>query len=267
MKLKYLLFLLVLCCVGCNQENDASDIVFKINPDLQQSASSGSYLLFNIQAWTIHESLQNFEVSSFDKENGLLKLSSITLDTKQYSDIYTYRVPEIKNDTLDISLYFSFSDSRNNSTQREVKVLAYPSSQGLSEHSNITLFSPFSGKRDAFSLSFCQTLISSEASDSTLMDVYMYADNSDTFSVQWRSYTGTMFVRAGELDYSAITTSQLNIVYDASVKSESVKNIAYNDIIVVGDSLSARGVFKIMQVYDIEGVQDDRVIFGYKSIR
>ncbi len=252
--------------LSCFSERDASDIILFVTPASDTTARSGDRILYEIETWTIHESLASVEIWSFDTENASTLLFSKDDLTDRYEGRFVYEVPEISRDEAKILLEFIVNDSEGHSRTRKIQVTIENDEELLKEMTSITMFSAFSGKADAFSMKDFKTVSSSVAEESAL-DIYMYAEpeaDAEKFRPEWRSRTGLMFARANNMDYSAVTKSALNVIYNNSIKSENVPAITNDDIIIIGRENTALGVFKIILVQDSPGSSEDRMLFSFK---
>ncbi len=264
---KILIFTFALfCLVSCMNEDDASDIILFVTPSSDVTATSGDKLMFKIETWTVNGNLKSVEIRSFDSLNGSESLFSVTGLPDRYSETYIYDVPEIDVDETTVTLSFVVTDSEGNVAEKKVKVLISNDTALLKEYSSMTLYSAFSGKEDAFSLTDFKTMKSATADEKT-MDIFMYAESesdNDAFNPEWRSKTGMKFVKANDMDYSKITRLALNVFYNNSNKGDNVSGISNDDIIIVGRENTAIGVFKIILVQDAAGASDDRLVFSFK---
>ncbi len=267
MKKILILAFALLCAAACMSEDDASDIILFVKPSSEITATSGDKIRFEIETWTIHKSLASVEISSFDPINGSVSLFSTTELSDRYTEPYLYEVPKIDGDRMTIILSFTVRDSEGNKVSKEVSILIRNDETPLKEYTSITMYSAYSGKEDAFSLTEIKTLASSAAEDKEL-DIFMYADpeaeDKDTFKPEWRSTSGIQFARAKGMDYSSITKAALNVIYNNSVKGENVSMISNDDIIIAGRENTALGVFKILYKLDEAGNADDRLVFSFK---
>jgi hypothetical protein len=143
----------------------------------------------------------------------------------------------------------------------------------LPETSSIVLYSPQSGKNDAFSFRTMQPLLSTSAA-SEEMDLFL-TRSGDDMPLDFGTKTDIVFSRANNFDYSSATWSGLQAVFKNSIRSNHVNSIALDDIILIGreertDStyrLETVGVLKIMALYDEPGMASDRIVFNLKTLK
>ncbi len=256
------LFMAVLSLAGCS-EKDASDIVLFVTPS-SYSVSGGDRMYFDVTSMTIHDYVALFEVSSFDAENGRQDLDVIEPKTKRFSYRYEYVVPAMEVQGAVVEMMFCVTDNLGNRSETTVRLNVGKGTM-LNEMSGITLWSPASGKDDAFSLSLLQTVNSASASEKDVDIFVMPEPDSENLGLSWGTRTGVKFVRANSFDYASATSSSLSSAYSASVTSDTVEDIRLNDVILVGRDSKAVGVFKVIQIFDEEGTLNDRYILNFKS--
>ena len=256
--------LLSLLAVSCYNEDDASDIVIFVTPSTT-TAKGGEKIYFDIEAKTIHEQLVSFKVETFDNINGESLLYSQQLSQNRFNYRYVYDVPNITTPSLDIEMVFSAEDNLGNVQRIKLDLHVESSDERLAELTSISLYSPFSGKEDAFSFKLKQRIKSSESSDADL-DIVIIGDstNYDKLSRKWGSRTDKRFCRANNFNYAAASKQSLEAVYNNSVTSATIDNIDIDDIILVGSQSGVIAVIKITNIYDEEGAEYDRYNINIK---
>ena len=106
-------------------------------------------------------------------------------------------------------------------------------------------------------------------SDSADIDVFVAYDSSDDSEVllrRWNTNTKRYFVRANGYNYAKATYQTVRSVYKASVPYHVVDNIQNGDIIIVGDEIEPIAVFKVVAVFDEQGVANDRFVVSMKLV-
>ena len=86
--------------------------------------------------------------------------------------------------------------------------------------------------------------------------------------------TNVVFCRSNSFDYAAATWSNVQAVFKSSLRTDQIKDIQIDDVIIVGkevqteDSLTLTplGAMKIMGIYDEDGLANDRIVFNLKTL-
>ena len=256
--------LLSLLAIGCYNEDDASDIIIFVSPSVN-TAKGGEKIYFDIEAKTIHQQLINFKIEAFDNINGESLLYNKQLSQNKFNYRYIYDVPNITTPSLDIELVFSAEDNVGNVQRIILNLHVESSDERLDELTSITLYSPHSGKDDAFSFRLRQRVKSSE-SDIADLDIVVIADSThnERLSRNWGSMTDIRFCRSNNFNYAVASQQSLEAVYKNSITSATINNLEIDDIILVGNQSDAFGVIKIINIYDEEGVDYDRYDINIK---
>ncbi len=95
-------------------------------------------------------------------------------------------------------------------------------------------------------------------------DVYLQTD-PDFGNITLRSNTQTKFIRANNFNYSNASASSINAVYAGSIPADFVPELNINDIIIVGHSSAADGVFQVADIRR-ENIYGGYVRLNYKGI-
>lgn len=262
-----ILGLALLALTGCNSEDDASDIALFITPSTL-TAECGEKIYFDIEIRTIHEYIADFSIETFDALHGNNRVYSDQPGTPSYSHRFVYTVPNFDSEGRTIRISFEARDNLSNSRSRTLEIEIRNGTSLLPEYSGITLYSPHSGKPDGFSLTTMQPILSA-TSDPEQLDLYIEADPSvstEELPTIWRTQTDVRFSRANNFDYAAATQMTLTAVYLSSVRENYVRDLAIDDIILVGRLDQAWGVIKIVGIFDEPGSQNDRYLINIKRI-
>lgn len=254
-------------------ENDATVVSIYATPS-SYIVNSGDKIYIDAQITTLNSSLTNVSVTSFDPEHGKEDIFCINPGTKEYRDRIIWEVPSMTKDTTLIEILISATDNENVTNDFQLKLTAIGGNTALlPERSAITIYSPLSGKPDAFSFSTFQPLFSSsEAEDCDLVFISS-GDESDNMPLTWGSKTDIVFCKANSFDYSSATWANLQAVFSSSLHTDTVSDLQVDDVIIVGREthsednikISTIGVIKIMAIYDDSGTQSDRIAFNLKT--
>ncbi len=91
-----------------------------------------------------------------------------------------------------------------------------------------------------------QTFNVQTSPDSLFADLLIEADEDFT-NISWKSKTRAKFVRNNTFNYTMATAPRINSVYSSSVRSDVVRDVRINDIILVGHN-EAEGVFFVENI-------------------
>lgn len=259
--MKRLLPVLLLCLfqVSCMNEDDASDVVVLVSAS-SNTVTSGSKMYFTVKAWTLHDHLTELNISSFDEKNGEQQLMHQELNEKEYSFEYHYTAPV--EDNLKIEMRFSATDDCGNIGLMKYFLLV-EGGIPLQELKSFMMYSPFSGKEDAFSVAR-RTVVKSGSDDA---DFYVYGDNAqpESLAKEWRVNGDTRLCKANDFKYDSADKTMLTSAYSSLKKETAVTGLNAGDIILVGNGESdALCVVKIVSVSDKAGSEEDSYEFNIK---
>lgn len=252
---------------ACERESEADNVVIFIKPSAT-TVNGGEKIYFDITSKTINQQLSRLTIASFDCINGEVLLYDEELTEKSISLRYVYEAPIVESPTLDVELTFTAWDNLGNTQWIRYTVEVVSAAEGLDELTGIALYSPNSHKEDGFSFRLMQRVKSSEAED-TDVDIYVEADASDESRLgrSWGSKTGVRFCKANTFNYAAASQLSIESVYNNSITSAKISDLAIEDIILVGDDHGAIAAIRIVNIYDDEGSAFDRYDISMKSMR
>ena len=274
--MKRLLTLLSLAALmtGCMQnEDDATTVIVTATPS-SYIVKSGDKVYIDIYASTLNEALKEVSVTTFDSEYGMADIETILPSAKTYKGRVVWEIPSMTNDTTLVEVNVTATDTKEVSNSHTIILKAAGGSSSLlPERSGITIWSPASGKQDAFSFTTLQTLYSSETEECDL--IFLPTEDIDALPKSWGTKTDIVFCKANNFDYSSATWSNIQEVFKSSLRTKTVENISIDDIIFIGREkrieegsyiLTTLGVIKIMAMYDEDGAASDRIIFNLKTL-
>lgn len=262
---KAVLSAVLLSVCGCVTEEGASDVILLVTPS-GYHVKSGEMVYYDIESWTVHESLVQLEISSFDAVNGECDIKTVPIGTEKYVDSFVYTAPEITTDSLVMEMRFAVTDNAGSRQRLVFPLKVIDSAVTLQELRSITMYSPASGKEDGFSLA-TRSPVNVASSPEEDVDFYIYGTEDgepDALSSEWRSRTGLYICKVTGVDYPSLTYRRLSQVYESSTKNTSVKEVTVDDIILVGTGTEALAAIKIVARFDEEGTSDDRYLFNMK---
>lgn len=252
---------------ACERDSEADNVVIFVKPSAT-TVNSGEKIYFDITSKTINQRLSRLTIASFDSINGEELLYDEELTEQSISFRYVYEAPIVESPTLDVELTFTAWDNLGNTQWIRYKVEVVSASEGLNELTGIALYSPYSHKEDGFSFRLMQRVKSSEAEDADV-DIYVEADatNENRLGRSWGSKTGVRFCKANTFNYAAASQLSIESVYNNSITSAKISDLAIEDIILVGDDHGAIAAIRIVNIYDDEGSAFDRYDISMKSLR
>ena len=251
---------------GCRSEEDASQVLLFVSVS-ERSVNSGENIYFDIEAWTIHETIEQIEITTFDSTNGFQELYTETPGTPTYKKQYIYLAPDITSDSLNVEIRIRATDNLGYTQESHKKITVWSNTALLEEISGITLYSPHSGKPDGFSLTTVQPLLCGTSAPEEI-DFYLYAasdESPETLSREWRTQNELLFSKANSFDYASANRSGLRATYQNAVKYNYVKDLETDDLILVGRE-EVWGVIRIVSIFDEAGSVNDRYILNLKKL-
>ncbi len=258
---------LLALCGGCTSEDDASKVLLFVT----QSATDltgGEKLYFDIEARTINGYVDRLDIVSFDAVTGERELVSERPGTSAYTMRYVYTAPIVAVDSLPVEVIFTAADDCGYVQRQSRRIRVLNSAEPLVERSGYTLYSPHSGRFDAFSFDDLRPLKRSEA-DPSAVDLYVCPSpegGEEVLSRMWRSETGVRFAKVNAFDYAGATRSAVASLYENSRCDEFVDALAIDDVILLGRGDHAWGVLKIVAIFDEPGSTADRYLFNLKTV-
>lgn len=269
-KLNYILGVLFsfILLVGCVEQPELSNVVVLGTPKNDSVLCSGDKMRYHLQLLTINEYVDGLTISSFDIERGTV----ICLDTlfevkyKELEYDFIYTAPQISREELEVELSFIAKDNLGNTSKILRKVTVANSQRMIEERNGIVLYA-----HNAYlpnSLSFAdvsQPFVSSYVADSVKADIWLNPHDSLP-SIIWESETGTKFVRHNDFNYATATVENLQVTYSSSKRYDAIKDIAINDVIIVGHENKAEGVFYVNNIVYDDRLQSECLQLSFKGI-
>lgn len=217
------------------------------------------------------QNLKSFHIESFDSERGnvFVKDSTLVNPLSRLDCSIAYRLPFFNTDSLALRFTVNVLDVNGNSQNASTSIQVASSDRLLSELSGITLYAS-EGENRPNGYSFSRNLpIRVSLSDSADIDFQTVLDEASngTLSRKWTTNTNLYFVKSNSFNYAK--ASYLNVVsaYKASVGYHVVDNIQNDDIIIIGNDSAPLAIVKVVNVFDEEGVVNDRFLINMKLVK
>ena len=263
-----------LCCLlmaitlatSCMNEDDATPVVIYVTPNSYE-ATSNDKIYFDIVSNTINETITLFEIATFDKDSGLKTVYSSRPSSKQFTYRFEYTLANYPED-ITIEFVFSAVDNINNRQEIRVPILVRGNATSVDELTGVAIYSPSSGKNDGFSFKHKQSVNSNTATDEEL-DIYVKPqadENSELLSRCWASKTGLRFCKFNNFDYASASLQSVAAVFSTSTTEPEIDNLEIGDIVFVGQEKVAIAVIRVVNIYDGNGVSDDRYEISIKIV-
>ena len=265
-KILFCLLLVATLATSCMNEDDATPVVIYVTPNAYE-ASANSKIYFDITSKTINETITLFEVSTFDKDNGSKIVYSTKPSSKQFVYRFEYTVPNYAEDQT-VEFTFSATDNINNRQDIRIPILVHGNATSINELTGIAIYSPRSGKSDAFSFKLQQSVNTKTAADEEV-DIYVKPledEGSDLLSGSWASKTGVRFSKVNGFNYAAATLQSVAAIFPTLTTEPEIGSLAIGDIIFVGRDNEAIAVIRVANIYDSEGVSEDRYDVNMKIV-
>ena len=250
---------------SCMNEDDATPVVIYVTPSVNEVSANDKFY-FEIYSKSVNSQLILFEVSTFDKTNGSEVIHSIEPMSQVFSDRLICTARNFAEDQ-EVEYTFSATDGLGYKQTVRINILVRSNSTAIEELTGITLYSPLSGKNDAFSFDLKQSVNSKTALPNQI-DLYVaeLEEGSETLSRSWKSNTELRFCRVNSFNYSAATYSSISTVFSNSVTEPVIDDLSIGDIVFVGRDGVAIAVIRIANIYDESGVIFDRYDIDIKVV-
>lgn len=244
--------------VGCifftqciEDKPELSDVVVFVDPskDSIVTVDSGDKMLYELEISTIHDYIHRFTISSFDVYTGYnIHVDSLCEQRQnKFAYRFIYSAPEIDREELGVELTFTVEDNKGNIAENKRSLKVLNKLIFMKESNGVVLYNPCSENPNALSFSdVSQTFNVHTSPDSLLADLFIEADE-DFSKINWRSKTRAKFVRNNTFNYTMATAPRINSVYSSSVRSDMIRDVRVNDIILVGHN-EAEGVFFVENI-------------------
>lgn len=251
--------------VSCNDMDEADPVILFVTPNTT-GATANDAIYFDISSWAENSQIVRIEVVSFDRTYGSQVVYSDEPMVQKYDYRFTYRLP-IYFEDQSVEFTFYATDGLGNRQDMSVSISVRSADQSIEELSGITLYSPLSGRSDAFSFELLQS-VNTQNVDASLCDIYVpLADaGSDVLPRSWASNTDLRFSKVNNFAYSKATYKSVVTVYENAVISPMVEDLSNEDIIIVGRNGRAIAIIRIANIYDGEGVSEDRYDINMKVL-
>lgn len=251
--------------VSCNDMDEADPVILFVTPNTTE-ATANDAIYFDISSWAENSQIVRIEVVSFDRTYGSQVVYSDEPMVQKYDYRFTYRLP-IYFEDQSVEFTFYATDGLGNRQDMSVSISVRSADQSIEELSGITLYSPLSGRSDAFSFELLQS-VNTQNVDASLCDIYvpLVDGESGVLSRLWASSTDLRFSKVNNFAYSKATYKSVVTVYENAVISPMVEDLSNEDIIIVGRNGRAIAVIRIANIYDGEGVSEDRYDINMKVL-
>ena len=262
----YFIFLLIIILGSSSCEKEEDSLYMIISPrEIRISATPRDVIPFIISCES-PEIIREFKITSkLDNDFSTTLLDSTDLGSKRIDYTFEYKVPSLI-EPADILMVFRV-DNGKEVLQIARTIVVEIEQRYLEETSGHLMYSAFSDKADAYSISTGSPLFTSIA-DSSAIEI-RDVSSSDTLSRRWVTQSGLKFVKFNGFDYANSTVLTLKQSFESGIKYDFVDDITANDIILVQlDSLKSDSSFAaifIDEVYDEDGSQNDRYKFSIKK--
>lgn len=267
MQIKSLIFALLLSlgfATSCSNTDDADPVILFVTPNTTEAVANDA-VYFDISTWATNAQIVLVEAVSFDKTYGTQVIYSVEPIVQHYTARFTYRMP-MYLESQEVEFTFYSTDSLGRKQDMSVKIFVQGNDKSIEELTGITLYSPLSERNDAFSFELLQSVCTKSA-DEGQCDIYVEAgDESDNLPRSWASKTGLRFSKSNSFAYSKATYQSVALVYENAVTDPTVSDLASEDIIIVGRNGKAIAVIRIANIYDGEGVNEDRYDINMKVL-
>jgi hypothetical protein len=269
-----LIFLpLLISAISCISEDDATVVSIFANPS-SYIVGSGDKIYLDLEVSTLNNILTDVTVSTFDSEYGTTEILDTKPETKKFKDRIVWEIPSMTNDTTSVEITIAATDDQDVSNKMTLKIKVTGGGFVLTpERSGYSIYSPKSGKADAFSFRTLQPLKkSSESEDCDI--IFIDSEENDAMPRQWGTGTDIVFCKANNFDYASASKASISAIFNNSIRFDSVDNLQPDDIILIGrdtkiegtTNLNPLGVIKIIAIYDEDGTNNDRMIFNLKAL-
>lgn len=251
--------------VSCNDMDEADPVILFVTPNTTE-ATANDAIYFDISSWAENSQIVRIEVVSFDRTYGSQVVYSDEPMVQKYDYRFTYRLP-IYFEDQSVEFTFYATDGLGNRQDMSVSISVRSADQSIEELSGITLYSPLSGRSDAFSFELLQS-VNTQNVDASLCDIYvpLVDGESGVLPRLWASSTDLRFSKVNNFAYSKATYKSVVTVYENAVISPVVEDLSNEDIIIVGRNGRAIAVIRIANIYDGEGVSEDRYDINMKVL-
>ena len=271
--MKRILFILtsVLLLAACEKQ---SELVIQMGIDNasweQKAVESGTNLHLNITAESQNSTIRRIILTSGDvqyKDRTILD-TLFTEPLKKVQLSHYYLLPYY-TDTTKVKLTARAYDQLGNTMSYAIPLMVAGKDVQLRVLDLVTLYSAGSEGKSAFSFETYQPVyLGSDSSAVAFFDV-LDSTKTDSPSCIWHSESGIQFTRSEGFNFSEATLASLPLP-DAwqqnYVKSNTIKDLKTDDILLFGTKNEVYGVLKMISIYDDPGSASDRYLFSMKVI-
>ena len=251
------------------REKESNQIILVNSKTIKDTMQMGENASFAIHAFSNVSKISRIVIEEVSNQYGKKVLLDTSLNTSSIKFDFVYTVPELSTDQTVKIIFKAFSFVDDNYSSQSVSYFCSGTSKLLNEYSGFSMYTPLSGKADAFNIYLKQTIFTSEANPADV-DIYVYQDTAvadlDVLQGVWKSCSYLSFIKTNSFNYANATSQMLRETFLASVRSPKVTDLAIDDIILIGFDYQPIGVIKITGIFDEEGVLNDRYLFNVKFL-
>lgn len=261
-KTSLILFLIVSTLLFSCKKDEEQSFGINISPSEDYMLRDmGNTINFTVK-FESKEELAKYRITE-TINNSTTTIKDVAISGKKYIDWFDYTVPNTFENygRHEIKLIFSSFDVDGKSMNRAKIIYVDVNERNLTEYAGNTMYSSLSSQSNAYDL---LTNTPKFSSDSTSHIVDLSKPNiSDSLGKVWVSPFGAKFTKLNSFDYSNATDLTVKNAYNSSIKSDTIRNINPNDIIItkINNDYIA---LKLIYVIDDTGSATDRYVFNIK---
>lgn len=259
----------VLLLASCEKQ---SELVISMNADVNWQTEyipSGTNVHFIISSESQTTPVQRILLTSSDAEfrDRTLLDTVLAIPAKKANVSFYSQLPYYKDSTV-VTFFARSYDQAGNTMVFPIIMHVLPGAKKLREIDAVTMYSAASSGKSAFSLESMQPVyIPADSTKVGWFDLLTEESKADKSLARiWTSKSGIRFSRSEGYNYSEATALSLQNAWPNQVKSETIKNLKADDVILFGKPNQVIGVMKILAVFDEADVEQDRYIFSLKVI-
>ena len=267
MKNSSILLALFIALVGVSCDEDPVSPSVVVTPNtFVQSINLDDVIEYSIEG-IVGDAELSLLVISTQPEGGVTSVvSEEELSGISSNSIYTF---ELENDTIaEWNVIFTITDTegRTGQTSRLAEVNDDPI---MVESTGHEIYSNFSIENtNGFNITGLEPLVMASLADSTGVDLAQFdATDDETQENSLGAYSGIKFTRNNLFNYGSARQSFAGITYDAGEQSVTISDLQIDDILITRyDTLNMlHAVIKIINIQDMPGTEEDRIIFNLKK--
>lgn len=260
-----LAIIIALVSVSCEKDPEPPGVTVSPNTYIQY-VDIDDVIEFTIEGIAGDATLKSLVVTTKPEGGVTTTIFEEDLFGELSTSVYVFEIGQSPAEDQVVVFTVTDEDGYTGQTARRIQLNNDPV---MDESTGHNLYSNFStGSTNGFNISGLEPLFMASLADSSGVDLAQLDSTDDDIQDNViSSYSGVKFTRNNSFNYASARQSMAMSSYNASVPLRTISNLQVDDILITRyDTLNMlHAAIKIIDIQDMPGTEDDRIIFNLKK--